>query len=161
MRRRDSSSQIPPDSQQQRGDWGTIKTLLPYFWAYKWRVILALTLLVGAKLANIGVPVVLKHIVDSLTLAPGNPAAVMVLPVSLLLAYGALRLSTTAFATMVGPALNSTIAPWAQTATIVGSASCIPHRRPDIRRSRRCQPERSSLEAFPWCASPSPSPGGM
>ncbi|NDI87442.1 ABCB family ABC transporter ATP-binding protein/permease [Undibacterium crateris] len=97
MRRRDSSSQIPPDSQQKRGDWGTIKTLLPYFWAYKWRVILALSLLVGAKLANIGVPVVLKHIVDSLTLAPGNPVAVMVLPVSLLLAYGALRLSTTAF----------------------------------------------------------------
>ncbi|WP_428717688.1 ABCB family ABC transporter ATP-binding protein/permease [Undibacterium curvum] len=97
MRRRDSSSQIPPDSQQQRGDWGTIKTLLPYFWAYKWRVILALTLLVGAKLANIGVPVVLKHIVDSLTITAGNPAAIMVLPVSLLLAYGALRLSTTAF----------------------------------------------------------------
>jgi ATP-binding cassette subfamily B protein len=56
-----------------------------------------LTFLVGAKLANVGVPVVLKKLVDSLTVTASHPAALMVLPVSLLIGYGALRLSTTLF----------------------------------------------------------------
>lgn len=90
-------TQLPAASHQMRGDWATVATLLPYLWAYKWRVIIALVLLVSAKLANIGVPVVLKHIVDSLSIKPGDPAALMVLPLSLLLAYGALRLSMTVF----------------------------------------------------------------
>ncbi len=77
-------------------DWQTLKTLLPYLWEYRWRVGLALLCLVAAKLANVGVPIVLKRIVD--TLAPSTPlqAAVMV-PLALILAYGALRLSTTLF----------------------------------------------------------------
>lgn len=100
MRRREntgnSASQLPP-TDQPRGDFSTIKTLLPYLWAYKWRVLLALTFLVGAKLANVGVPVILKKLVDSLTVTTSHPAALMVLPVSLLIGYGALRLSTTLF----------------------------------------------------------------
>ncbi|WP_423681532.1 ABCB family ABC transporter ATP-binding protein/permease [Undibacterium sp. WLHG33] len=100
MRRREntgnSASHLPP-ADQPRGDFSTIKTLLPYLWAYKWRVLLALTFLVGAKLANVGVPVVLKKLVDSLTVTASHPAALMVLPVSLLIGYGALRLSTTLF----------------------------------------------------------------
>ena len=87
----------PPPAHQAKGDWSTVKTLLPYLWAYKVRVILAMLLLVGAKLANIGVPVVLKHIVDSLSITTAHPAAMMVLPLGLLVAYGALRLSSTAF----------------------------------------------------------------
>ena len=75
-----------------RGDWHTVRTLLPYLLAYKGRVLLAIACLVAAKLANVGVPLVLKHIVDRLT----GPQA-LVLPLSLLVAYGALRLSTTAF----------------------------------------------------------------
>lgn len=99
MRRNSSapSSFAPPSSQAGRGDWSTVKTLLPYLWAYKWRVLLALSFLVGAKLANVGVPLVLKELIDSLTLSPAHPAALMVLPVSLLVAYGVLRLSTTLF----------------------------------------------------------------
>ncbi|QJQ07010.1 ABC transporter ATP-binding protein/permease [Undibacterium piscinae] len=95
MRRNSSSSAPPPPG--GRGDWSTVKTLLPYLWAYKWRVLLALLFLVGAKLANVGVPLVLKSLIDSLTLQPGDPAALLVLPLSLLVAYGLLRVSTTLF----------------------------------------------------------------
>lgn len=90
-------SEAPPATSKSRDDWATLKTLLPYLWAYKWRVLLALCFLVGAKLANVGVPLILKHLVDRVTVTPAHPAAIMVLPVSLLLAYGALRLSTTMF----------------------------------------------------------------
>lgn len=80
-----------------RGDWQTIRTLLPYLWAYRIRVLLALTCLIAAKAANVGVPVVLKGIVDALT--PGTPAAQVALavPLGLVLGYGALRLSNTVF----------------------------------------------------------------
>jgi ABC-type transport system involved in Fe-S cluster assembly fused permease/ATPase subunit len=78
-------------------DWSTLKTLLPYLWTYKWRVSLALVFLVGAKLANVGVPLLMKRLIDGLTISPANPQAMLILPVGILLAYGALRLSTTAF----------------------------------------------------------------
>jgi ATP-binding cassette, subfamily B, heavy metal transporter len=97
MRRSAYSSEPPPPGRPGRSDLATLKTLLPYLWVYKWRVGLALLALVGAKLANVGVPVVMKHLVDAMTLQPGDPRAVLVLPVGLLLAYGALRLSTTVF----------------------------------------------------------------
>ena len=80
-----------------RSDWATIRKLLPYLWHYRWRVGLALAFMVGAKLANVGVPVLLKHMVDSLSLKPGDPQALLVVPASLLLAYGALRFSTSLF----------------------------------------------------------------
>ena len=82
---------------QARSDWSTIRKLLPYLWRYRWRVGLALAFMVGAKLANVGVPVLLKHMVDSLSLKPGDPQALLVVPASLLLAYGALRFSTSLF----------------------------------------------------------------
>src|SRR5574338_1078331 len=55
-----------PGTSPVRGDWHTIGRLLPYLWAYRWRVGLALTCLVAAKFANVGVPLVLKQIVDAL-----------------------------------------------------------------------------------------------
>jgi ATP-binding cassette, subfamily B, heavy metal transporter len=79
-------------------DWATLRRLFPYLWQYKWRVIAALVFMVGAKLANVGVPVLLKELVDRMTLKPGDPAAVLVVPVALLFGYGLLRLSTTVFA---------------------------------------------------------------
>src|SRR6266581_1537746 len=94
MRRHTSSSAplpAPPD-RAYRGDWRTIGTLLPYLSAYKGRVFLALGCLLAAKLANVGVPLVLKEVVDRLT----GPQT-LVLPMALLVAYGAMRLSTTAF----------------------------------------------------------------
>ena len=97
MRRHHPSSPEPAANQATRNDWATLKTFFPYLWAYKWRVSLALAFLVGAKLANVGVPLVLKRLIDSLAITPGHPRALLVLPVGVLLAYGALRLSTTLF----------------------------------------------------------------
>ena len=80
-----------------RSDWATLAKLLPYVWQWRWRVLVALSFLVGAKVANIGVPLVLKQLVDALALKPGDPRVALAVPVALLLAYGALRLSITAF----------------------------------------------------------------
>ncbi|MGE5117478.1 MAG: ABCB family ABC transporter ATP-binding protein/permease [Betaproteobacteria bacterium] len=80
-----------------RSDWATLRRLLPYLWRYRWRVGLALGFMVVAKVANVGVPVLLKHLVDALSIKPGDPRAALVVPVGLLVAYGLLRLSTTLF----------------------------------------------------------------
>ena len=80
-----------------RSDWGTLAKLLPYLWRYRWRVGIALGFLVAAKVANVGVPVLLKHLVDALSIKPGDPQAILVVPVALVVAYGALRLSTSLF----------------------------------------------------------------
>jgi len=98
MRRSSASSLPPPDNKErQRTDWATLRTLFPYLWVYKWRVTAALGALIGAKLANVGVPLVLKQLIDQLAIDPAHPQALLVLPVGALLAYGALRLSTTVF----------------------------------------------------------------
>ena len=95
MRHRGESS--PPAAPGQGGDWQTLQRLLPYLWQYKWRVLLALAFMVGAKLANVGVPMLLKELVDAMSFRPGDPQALLVVPVALLLTYGALRLATSAF----------------------------------------------------------------
>jgi len=81
----------------ERTDWQTLRKLLPYLWAYRWRVGLALAFMVTAKAANVGVPVLLKHLIDALDLKPGDPRAALVVPAGLLLAYAGLRLSTSLF----------------------------------------------------------------
>ena len=80
-----------------RSDWATLRRLFPYLWRYRWRVAIALTFLISAKMANVSVPLLLKELVDSLAPAPGSAAALLVVPVGLLVAYGALRLSTSLF----------------------------------------------------------------
>ncbi len=80
-----------------QSDWATLHRLLPYLWQYKWRVIAAIVFMVGAKFANVGVPILLKTLVDAMSLKPGDPTALLVVPVGLLVAYGALRLSTSLF----------------------------------------------------------------
>ncbi|SFC57569.1 ABC transporter ATP-binding protein/permease [Collimonas sp. OK412] len=101
MRHHSSTSPEPAaaagSGQPKRSDWATLKTLLPYLWTYKWRVSLALLFMLGAKLANVGVPLVLKKLVDSMTITASHPQAMLVLPLGILVAYGALRLSTTLF----------------------------------------------------------------
>ncbi len=98
MRRSGESISLPPGTSVRAGsDWTALRRLLPYLWAYKWRVLAALAFMVGAKVANVGVPVLLKNLVDALSLKPGDPAAILVVPVGLLLAYGGLRLSTSLF----------------------------------------------------------------
>jgi ABC-type transport system involved in Fe-S cluster assembly fused permease/ATPase subunit len=78
-------------------DTQTLKRLLPYLWAYRWRVGAALTFLVAAKVANLGVPLLLKDLVDALDVPAGDARALLVVPAGLLLAYAALRLSTSVF----------------------------------------------------------------
>ena len=78
-------------------DGRTLKRLLPYLLTYKWRVAAALLFMVGAKLANVSVPILLKNLVDAMSFKPNDPAQVLVVPVALLLGYGALRLMTSAF----------------------------------------------------------------
>jgi ATP-binding cassette, subfamily B, heavy metal transporter len=85
-----SATSLPPKS-----DWATLQRLFPYLWIYKWRVIAALIFMVGAKMTNVGVPLLLKNLVDSMSYKPTDPMAILVVPVALLFAYGALRLSTT------------------------------------------------------------------
>ena len=77
----------------QRGAWQTIRTLLPYLWEWRGRVTAALACLVLAKVANVGVPLLLKAIVDGLT----AERALLAVPFALLAAYGLLRLATTLF----------------------------------------------------------------
>jgi ABC-type transport system involved in Fe-S cluster assembly fused permease/ATPase subunit len=100
MRHHAPSSSVPlPGGQpaKQRPDSETLKRLFPYLWQYKWRVCAALTFMVGAKLANVGVPLLLKELIDAMSFKPNDPLAVIVVPVSLLLVYGVLRLSVSAF----------------------------------------------------------------
>jgi ATP-binding cassette subfamily B protein len=99
MRRQEAAMNPPPPATAgERGaDWGTLRRLLPYLWQYRWRVGAALLFLIAAKAANVGVPVLLKHLVDALDLKPGDPRALLVVPAGLLLAYAGLRFCTTLF----------------------------------------------------------------
>ncbi|HUD96967.1 MAG TPA: ABC transporter ATP-binding protein/permease [Woeseiaceae bacterium] len=76
-----------------RGDYTVVRELVPYLRPYIGRITLALLLIVAAKLTNLVVPFVLKAIVDRLNVEP----SLLVLPVALLLAYGAARISVTLF----------------------------------------------------------------
>ena len=82
---------------ESRSDRDTLARLWPYLWAYKWRVGLALGFMVGAKVANVGVPLLLKNLVDRLVPNPNSAQAMLAVPVGLLVAYGLLRLSTSLF----------------------------------------------------------------
>ncbi|MDR3371539.1 ABC transporter ATP-binding protein/permease [Rhodoferax sp.] len=90
---------LPNGQIAPRSDWSTLQRLFPYLWQYKWRVMLALAFMVGAKVANVGVPVLLKQLIDAMNPKGGlNTQALLVVPLGLLVAYGLLRLSTTLFA---------------------------------------------------------------
>ena len=86
---------LPAPEPTHRHDWQTLRTLIPYLWSYKGRVLFALSCLLLAKVANVGVPMVFKHLVDALTITPAQ--AFIVVPAALLVAYGVLRFSTSLF----------------------------------------------------------------
>ena len=82
----------------ERNDRQNIKRMLPFLWGYRGRVLFALVSLMLAKLATVGVPLVLKEIVDNLELMLKQPQQLAIaLPVGLLLGYGALRLFNVLF----------------------------------------------------------------
>ncbi|MFN6101497.1 MAG: ABCB family ABC transporter ATP-binding protein/permease [Burkholderiales bacterium] len=88
---------VPVAAQPSTSDWTTLKRLFPYLWEYKWRVVAALSFMVGAKLANVGVPLLLKELIDALTPQPTGAQIALVVPLALLVGYGLLRLSVSAF----------------------------------------------------------------
>ena len=84
----------PMQNKPRTNEWRVLGLLAPYVLEYKWRVVIALGCLVAAKLANVGVPLVMKRVVDGL-----DPRLQMAaVPVALLAIYGLLRFSTTLFA---------------------------------------------------------------
>ncbi len=86
-----------PEPVLNRSDWATLQRLFPYLWDYKWRVLAALAFMVGAKVANVGVPLLLKNLVDAMSFKPGDVQMVLVVPAALLVGYGLLRLFTSLF----------------------------------------------------------------
>jgi ATP-binding cassette subfamily B protein len=90
-----ATTALPGPDPSQRRDWQTIKTLLPYLLQWKWRVIFALSCLIAAKLTNVAVPIIFKHIVDALSVS--KEQALLLVPIGLLGAYGLLRFSTALF----------------------------------------------------------------
>ena len=86
------------DSKPSQGsDWKVIRDLLPYLLEYKFRVAIALTCLVAAKVTNLGIPILLKQLIDELNIKADSPQALLVVPAGLILAYGLLRVSASLF----------------------------------------------------------------
>jgi ATP-binding cassette, subfamily B, heavy metal transporter len=73
------------------GDWGVLRSLIPYFMEFRTRVALAMVCLILSKLANITLPFVMKYIVDALD---SNSTQIIILPLLFLLLYGILRFSS-------------------------------------------------------------------
>jgi ATP-binding cassette subfamily B protein len=86
-------SPIQPSNSANRADWQTLRSLVPYLLEFKWRVIVAMSLLIFSKLANVSVPLVLKEIIDAMD----KTKSVLVVPVFLVVGYGVLRLFSTLF----------------------------------------------------------------
>ena len=87
------------DSKPSRsGDWKVIRDLIPYLLEYKFRVAIALACLVAAKVTNLGIPILLKRLIDNLNIRADSPQALLVVPAGLILAYGLLRMSASLFA---------------------------------------------------------------
>ena len=82
--------------QGERPTAQVLKRLTPFLRPYKGRIAIAMVCLLSAKVAGLAVPMVLKRLIDTL----GIHATVAVIPVALLLAYGAARLSERVFTEM-------------------------------------------------------------
>ena len=80
-----------------RGDWRVIRDLLPYLLEYRFRVLIALSCLIAAKVTNLGIPIVLKDLIDSLNINANSPQALLVVPLGIIVAYGFLRIFASAF----------------------------------------------------------------
>jgi ATP-binding cassette, subfamily B, heavy metal transporter len=106
MRTSTSLAEIPVPSKAEpktkpTSDFSIVARLLPYLWRYKWRVLFALGCLIGAKVANVGVPILLKKIVDTFTgpasVGPVSLSGAIAVPIALVAAYGLARFSTSLF----------------------------------------------------------------
>ena len=85
---------VGPASNEPLHVWATLKSLLPWLWAYKARMLAAFGALILAKMASVYVPIIFKHMIDALSVTEN---VALVLPVGLLLLYGFMRLASTGF----------------------------------------------------------------
>ena len=93
---RPGPSRLPASPEEAPAtDWRVLRTLWPYLTEFPGRVTLAMACLLIAKLAGVALPMVLKHLVDSLDI--GKDLGLFVLPLGLLLAYGAMRFASSLF----------------------------------------------------------------
>lgn len=99
MRHRLNQESQNSQTASKSSDWKVIANLLPYLWTFKGRVILALSCLIAAKVANLGVPILLKKMIDAMDV-PSEAQALVVVPIALIVAYGLLRLSASLFTEM-------------------------------------------------------------
>lgn len=83
-----------PDADETKLHLQTLRALIPYLLEYRGRILLALACLVAAKLASVGLPFILKHIVDAMDV---GASPVLALPLGLLLAYGTVRFANVLF----------------------------------------------------------------
>ena len=85
------------DVEADHFNWNIIKDIFPYLIEYKKRVLFALSFMILAKVASVGLPFILKYIVDSIDTSQFDQASLLVVPVGLVLAYGLVRLSNVVF----------------------------------------------------------------
>ncbi len=86
----------PPQVHKNRRDWYNLRSMLPFLWEFRGRALFALSCLVLSKAANVGIPLALKGIIDYFEAASASQMA-LAMPVSLLIAYGLLKLSASLF----------------------------------------------------------------
>ena len=91
MRGHSSTDGAPPGAV----NWRIIRSLLPYLAEFRGRLFLALGLMGLAKLATVAIPLALKYIVDHFEDA--DTAALVAVPVALVIGYGLLRFGSTLF----------------------------------------------------------------
>ena len=91
-----SSSDFRPQNTKplrEADAWKTLRSLAPYLMQYKWRVLLAISCLIFAKLATVSVPIIFKMMIDDLSVEKH----VLALPSLLLVLYGLLRFANSFF----------------------------------------------------------------
>lgn len=86
----------PPQVHKNRRDWYNLRSMLPFLWEFRGRALFALSCLVLSKAANVGIPLVLKEIIDYFQQVSAEQMA-LAMPVSLLVVYGLLKLSASLF----------------------------------------------------------------
>ncbi len=94
---RPSGGMLPIQRAANRSDWQVINDLLPYLFEHRFRVLFAMLCLVAAKFANLGVPIVLKDLIDAMNIKPGSLQSYLIVPAGLIVGYGALRLLASLF----------------------------------------------------------------
>lgn len=90
-------SRIPTGNEPDHFNWQIIKQVIPYLFEFKHRVFLALAFMVFAKLASVGLPFILKYIVDDLTAVNTDSVNLVAAPIALVIAYGFVRFSNVFF----------------------------------------------------------------